>query len=146
MLVSEHLSQRWTRRTNRSTYATWTRSATAADPDPARRGPGPSHVVGRHLTADLVEVLTIKYGATARPVRPEEVGCWPITAAQALDLALENVRQDERLRSPRPRPRRRGDPAAERPPPSAPRPTCAGWRLPAVPADGVLVALPDPAH
>ncbi|MBB2915258.1 hypothetical protein FHS43_006578 [Streptosporangium becharense] len=56
-----------------------------------------ARVVGRHLTADLVEVLTIGHDVTSRPVRPEEVGCWPITAAQALDLALDNVRQDERL-------------------------------------------------
>ncbi|GIH94732.1 hypothetical protein ACFFMN_03435 [Planobispora siamensis] len=55
------------------------------------------HVVGRHLTADLVEVLTVGYGAGVRPVRPEEVGCWPITAAQALELALDNAHQDERL-------------------------------------------------
>ncbi|MBG0832934.1 hypothetical protein HS041_35115 [Planomonospora sp. ID67723] len=55
------------------------------------------HVVGRHLTADLVEVLTVGYGAAGRPVRPEEAGCWPITAAQALDLALDNACRDELL-------------------------------------------------
>ncbi|WP_285776083.1 hypothetical protein [Microtetraspora sp. NBRC 13810] len=54
-------------------------------------------VVGRHLAADLVEVLTVGYGGTGRAVRPEEAGCWPIPAAQALDLALRNARDDERL-------------------------------------------------
>jgi hypothetical protein len=106
---------------------------------------GSSHVVGRHLTADLVEVLTIKYGATARPVRPEEVGCWPITAAQALDLALENVRQDERLSVTEDdlggvAIRRLSGPTAS----AAAHLRRLGDYLP-VPSDGVLVALPDPA-
>lgn len=106
---------------------------------------GSSHVVGRHLTADLVEVLTIKYGATARPVRPEEVGCWPITAAQALDLALENVRQDERLSVTEDdlggvAIRRLSGPTAS----AAAHLRRLADYLP-VPSDGVLVALPDPA-
>ncbi|GAB2475972.1 hypothetical protein [Streptosporangium sandarakinum] len=48
-------------------------------------------VVGRHLAADLVEVLTVGHGAAERPVRPEEAGCWPVTAAQALELAAGNA-------------------------------------------------------
>ncbi|GAA3030565.1 hypothetical protein [Streptosporangium longisporum] len=114
----------------------------------------PVHVVGRHLTADLVEVLTIgpgssgptgSSGSAARPVRPEEVGCWPITAGQALDLALENARRDERLSV------TEGDlggVAVRRL--TGPTEGAAahlrrlGDYLP-VPSDGVLVALPDPA-
>ncbi|MDP9844622.1 hypothetical protein [Streptosporangium lutulentum] len=106
---------------------------------------GSAHVVGRHLTADLVEVLIIKYGETGRPVRPEEAGCWPITAAQALDLALENVRQDERLSVTEGdlggvAIRRLSGPTAS----AAAHLRHLGDYLP-VPSDGVLVALPDPA-
>jgi hypothetical protein len=106
---------------------------------------GSAHVVGRHLTADLVEVLTVKYGATGRPIRPEEVGCWPITAAQALDLALENVRQDERLSVTEGdlggvAIRRLSGPTAS----AVAHLRRLGDYLP-VPSDGVLVALPDPA-
>ncbi|MER7130259.1 hypothetical protein [Streptosporangium saharense] len=54
-------------------------------------------VVGRHLSADLVEVLTVGYGEAARPVCPEEVGCWPIAAAQALEEAVGNAARDGRL-------------------------------------------------
>lgn len=54
-------------------------------------------VVGRHLSADLVEVLTVGYGEAARPVRPEEAGCWPIAAAQALEEAVGNAARDGRL-------------------------------------------------
>ena len=102
-------------------------------------------VVGRHLTADLVEVLTIGYGAAGRPVRPEEVGCWPITAAQALDVALENARQDERLSVTEGdlggvAVRRLSGPTAG----AAAHLRRLGDYLP-VPVDGVLVALPDPA-
>ncbi|MEV7009011.1 hypothetical protein [Streptosporangium sp. NPDC051022] len=57
---------------------------------------GAARVVGRHLTADLVEVLTVGYGEAARPVRPEELGCWPISAAKALEAAVGNARRDER--------------------------------------------------
>ncbi|MFF4417984.1 hypothetical protein ACFYY8_36130 [Streptosporangium sp. NPDC001559] len=54
-------------------------------------------VVGRHLSADLIEVLTVGYGEAARPLRPEEVGCWPVTAAQALEEAVGNAASDGRL-------------------------------------------------
>ncbi|WP_433378623.1 hypothetical protein [Streptosporangium sp. CA-115845] len=104
-----------------------------------------ARVVGRHLTADLVEVLTIGYGPAGRPVRPEEVGCWPITAAQALDVALENARQDERLSVTEGdlggvAVRRLTGPTAG----AAAHLRRLGDYLP-VPSDGVLVALPDPA-
>jgi hypothetical protein len=56
-----------------------------------------ARVVGRHLSADLVEILTLGYGGAVRPVTPEEAGCWPVPAGQALDLALRNARDDERL-------------------------------------------------
>ncbi|WP_181871287.1 hypothetical protein [Sphaerisporangium album] len=57
----------------------------------------PSRLIGRHIGSDLVEVLTV-YG---RPVRPEEAFCWPVTPAEALDLAAANVLADERLTSER---------------------------------------------
>ncbi|MDF5753755.1 hypothetical protein [Spongiactinospora sp. TRM90649] len=102
-------------------------------------------VVGRHLSADLIELLTVGYGGAVRPVRPvrpEEAGCWPIPAGQALDLALRNARDDERLSAAR-----------------ADLDGVAVWRLTGptasaaahlrhlgdylpVPDDGVLVALP----
>lgn len=102
--------------------------------------PDLTRVVGRHLNGDLVELLTVG----SRPVRPEEAGCWPIPTGQALDLAVSNVQQDEKL----------GVEAAD----LAGTPA---WRLSgrtaaaashlrwledyiAVPSDGVLVALPDP--
>ncbi|GAA3151806.1 hypothetical protein GCM10010466_48560 [Planomonospora alba] len=146
MLVSEHLAH---------TLATLDEPLDACDLD--QIGPllrtrlfldddlGPARVVGRHLAADLVEVLTIGHGPAGRPARPEEVGCWPITAAQALDLAAENARADERLAVAEEdlggvTVRRLTGPTA-----------CAaahlrhlGDYLP-VPADGVLVVLPDPA-
>ncbi|GAA2862355.1 hypothetical protein GCM10010517_21260 [Streptosporangium fragile] len=146
MLVSEHLSH---------TLATADEPLDACDLDQVRPllrtrihlddDLEPARVVGRHLTADLVEVLTIGYGAAGRPVRPEEVGCWPITAAQALDLALDNARRDERLSM------TEGDlggvaihrltgPTAD----AAAHLRRLDDYLP-VPADGVLVALPDPA-
>ncbi|MEU4831805.1 hypothetical protein [Streptosporangium sp. NPDC023615] len=108
----------------------------------------PAHVVGRHLTADLVEVLTIgpaSTGSGGRPVRPEEVGCWPITAGQALDLALENARRDERLSM------TEGDlgGVAVRRLTGPTEGAAAHLRRLGdylrVPSDGVLVALPDPA-
>lgn len=58
----------------------------------------PTRVIGRHLTADLVELLTVGYGGSVRPVRPEEAFCWPIPPGQALDVAAANVLADERLR------------------------------------------------
>ncbi|MFF5205440.1 hypothetical protein [Streptosporangium sp. NPDC000396] len=106
---------------------------------------GSARLVGRHLTADLVEVLTVEYGGTERPVRPEEVGCWPITAAQALALAVDNARRDERLSVTE---ADLGGVAIRRL--SGPTPGAAAHLrrlddyLP-VPADGVLVVLPDPA-
>ncbi|MGW4423749.1 hypothetical protein [Streptosporangium sp. NPDC004631] len=106
---------------------------------------GPARVVGRHLTADLVEVLTVGHGAARRPIRPEEVGCWPITAAQALEEALTNAHREERLT------------VAEADLGGVPVRWLSGATasvaahlrrlgdyLP-VPADGALVALPDPA-
>jgi len=103
----------------------------------------PARVVGRHLTADLVEVLTV--GDAGRPVRPEEVGCWPITAAQALDLALDNARGDQRLSVTEGdlggvAVRRLTGPTED----AAAHLRRLGDYLP-VPSDGVLVALPDPA-
>lgn len=53
-------------------------------------------VVGRRLSTGLAEILTLGYGGAPRPVRPEEAGCWPVPATQALDLALRNARDDER--------------------------------------------------
>ncbi|HEX4811225.1 MAG TPA: hypothetical protein VFV66_00535 [Nonomuraea sp.] len=99
-----------------------------------------TRVVGRHLNADLVELLTVG----SRPVRPEEAGCWPVPAARALDLAVANARRDERLHveairlagTAVTRLTARGPSAA----------THLRWleRYASVPADGVLVALPDP--
>ncbi|GAA3101370.1 hypothetical protein [Streptosporangium carneum] len=106
---------------------------------------GAAGVVGRHLTADLVEVLTVGHGEAARPVRPEEVGCWPITAAQALEEALRNAHRHERLSVTE---ADLGGVAVLRL--SGATASVAahlrhlGDHLP-VPADGVLVALPDPA-
>jgi hypothetical protein len=57
----------------------------------------PTRVIGRHLTPDLVEILTVGYGGSVRPVRPEEAFYWPVTPGQALDLATANALADERL-------------------------------------------------
>lgn len=57
----------------------------------------PSRVVGRYLNDELVELLTVGYGARVRPVRPEEVFCWPVTPGEALDIAVGNALADERL-------------------------------------------------
>ncbi|MFC4062063.1 hypothetical protein ACFOWE_27490 [Planomonospora corallina] len=106
---------------------------------------GPARLVGRHLAADLVEVLTVGYGQAGRPVRPEEVGCWPITPAQALDLAAANIRADERLAVTAED--LGGVPVRRLTGPTA----CAAAHLRhlddyfPLPADGVLVVLPDPA-
>ncbi|HEY9523150.1 MAG TPA: hypothetical protein VIR33_07910 [Thermopolyspora sp.] len=59
--------------------------------------PDPTRVIGRHLTPDLVEILTVGYGGQVRPVRPEEAFCWPVTPGQALELAVSNALADERL-------------------------------------------------
>ncbi|MEZ0071147.1 hypothetical protein [Planotetraspora sp. GP83] len=65
-----------------------TRIHTADDP----AIPDPSRIIGRHLSADLIEVLTIG----TRPVRPEEAFCWPIPPGEALDVAVDNALADER--------------------------------------------------
>src|SRR5690606_8286965 len=57
----------------------------------------PTRVIGRHLTPELVEILTVGYGGRVRPVRPEEAFCWPITPDEALDIAAGNALADERL-------------------------------------------------
>ncbi|MFJ2032578.1 hypothetical protein [Streptosporangium sp. NPDC087985] len=106
---------------------------------------GAARVVGRHLSTDLVEVLVVGDGAAGRPVRPEEAGCWPITAAQALDLAVDNARGDDPLSVTEAdlggvAVRRLSGPTAS----AAAHLRRLGDYL-AVPADGVLVALPDPA-
>ncbi|GAA3447383.1 hypothetical protein [Planomonospora venezuelensis] len=150
MLVSEHLSH---------TLATVDEPLDACDlaqvrpllrtriqrDDDLVSGGAPGRVVGRHLTADLVEVLTVGYGPAGRPVRPEEAGCWPVTAAQALDLALDNAWQDELLSV------TAGDLDGVAVLRLTGPTSCAaahlrrlGDYLP-VPADGVLVVLPDPA-
>ncbi|MEV0391080.1 hypothetical protein [Nonomuraea sp. NPDC050643] len=99
-----------------------------------------TRVVGRHLNADLVELLTVG----TRAVRPEEAGCWPLPSGQALDLAVANVGREERLvtelielsGTPVTRLTAAGPYAA----------THLRWLgdYLAVPADGVLVVLPDP--
>ncbi|TDC06716.1 hypothetical protein E1267_15520 [Nonomuraea longispora] len=99
-----------------------------------------TRVVGRHLNADLVELLTVG----TRAVRPEEAGCWPVPPARALDLAVANVRRDERLLVERIE--LSGTPVTRL---TAATPAAAthlrwlGSYLP-VPADGALVVLPDP--
>ncbi|MDA0632884.1 hypothetical protein OUY22_05595 [Nonomuraea sp. MCN248] len=100
----------------------------------------PTRMVGRHLNGDLLELLTVG----DRPVRPEESGCWPVPAARALELAVSNVRRGQRLTvesielsGTRVTRLTAGAPAAA---------THLRWLedyLP-VPADGVLVVLPDP--
>ncbi|MER7502545.1 hypothetical protein [Nonomuraea pusilla] len=99
-----------------------------------------SRVVGRHLNADLVELLTVG----SRAVRPEEAGCWPLPSARALDLAASNVRRDERLLVERIE--LSGTPVTRltgRTPSTATHLRWLGDYLP-VPGDGALVALPDP--
>jgi hypothetical protein len=100
----------------------------------------PARIVGRHLNADLVELLT----AHGRPVRPEEAGCWPVPTAQALDLAVANVRREERL--PVESIELSGTPVLRLTGTAPSAATHLRWLadyLP-VPADGVLVVLPDP--
>lgn len=65
---------------------------------PAAGVPDLTRVIGRHLTAELVELLTVGYGGAVRPVRPEEAFCWPIPPGQALEVAAANALADERLR------------------------------------------------
>ncbi|NRQ30410.1 hypothetical protein HII36_00940 [Nonomuraea sp. NN258] len=102
--------------------------------------PDLTRVVGRHLNGDLVELLTVG----ARPVRPEESGCWPVPSGQALQLAVSNVRQDERLLVEAIE--LNGIQVTRLTGGTASAATHLRWLddyLP-VPADGVLVALPDP--
>ncbi|MEU6784022.1 hypothetical protein ABZ912_32910 [Nonomuraea angiospora] len=102
--------------------------------------PDLTRVVGRHLNADLVELLF----AGSRPVRPEQAGCWPVAAGKALDLAVSNVRREERLEvetillSGTPVTR-----LTAMTPAAATHLRWLGDYLP-VPSDGVLVVLPDP--
>ncbi|MFI9843779.1 hypothetical protein ACIHFD_42540 [Nonomuraea sp. NPDC051941] len=102
--------------------------------------PDLTRVVGRHLNADLVELLF----AGSRPVRPEQAGCWPVAAAKAIDLAVSNVRREERLEvetillSGTPVTR-----LTAMTPAAATHLRWLGDYLP-VPSDGVLVVLPDP--
>ncbi|NUW32169.1 hypothetical protein HTZ77_12100 [Nonomuraea sp. SMC257] len=102
--------------------------------------PDLTRVVGRHLNGDLVELLTVG----ARPVLPEEAGCWPVPPGEALDRAVGNVRRGERL----------SVEAIElsgtavtrltgRTPSAATHLRWLGAYLP-VPAHGVLAVLPDP--
>ncbi|MBO3748700.1 hypothetical protein J5X84_21695 [Streptosporangiaceae bacterium NEAU-GS5] len=92
VLVSEHLSRRDEPfdacNLNPIKALLRIRVHAADDPDI----PDPSRIIGRHLSADLIEVLTVG----ARPIRPEEAFCWPIPPAEALDLALANGLADER--------------------------------------------------
>jgi hypothetical protein len=98
--------------------------------------PDPSRIIGRHLSADLIEVLTVG----ARPVRPEEAFCWPIPPGEALDVAAGNVLDDER-----PTVSAIDVGGTEVSLLAAPAAAAHLRRLPAympVPADGVLAALP----
>jgi hypothetical protein len=95
MLVSEHLSRAISGEPfdacNLPRIKPLLRTRVHAADDPSI--PDPSRIIGRHLSADLIEVLTIG----GRPVRPEEAFCWPIPPAEALDVALDNALADERL-------------------------------------------------
>ncbi|TYB70319.1 hypothetical protein FXF51_04515 [Nonomuraea sp. PA05] len=102
--------------------------------------PDLTRVVGRHLNAELVELLT----AGSRLVRPEESGCWPVPTGQALDLAVANVRARERLRVEHIE--LSGTPVTRLTASSPSAATHLRWLSSylAVPSDGVLVVLPDP--
>ncbi|MEW9531135.1 hypothetical protein [Microbispora sp. NPDC049125] len=93
MLVSEHLAHAVSGEPfdacNLTPIRALLRTRVHAADDPEI--PDPSRIIGRHLSADLIEVLTVG----ARPVRPEEAFCWPIPPAQALDVAVENALADE---------------------------------------------------
>ncbi|MEV0196872.1 hypothetical protein [Nonomuraea sp. NPDC050691] len=102
--------------------------------------PDLTRVVGRHLNGDLVELLTVG----ARPVLPEEAGCWPVPPVQALDRAAGNVRRGERLSVETIE--LSGTPVirlTSRTPSAATHLRWLGAYLP-VPAHGVLAVLPDP--
>ncbi|MBP2703599.1 hypothetical protein JOL79_07270 [Microbispora sp. RL4-1S] len=94
MLVSEHLAHAVSGEPfdacNLTPIRPLLRTRVHAADDPGI--PDPSRIIGRHLSADLIEVLTIG----ARPVRPEEAFCWPIPPGEALDMAVGNALTDER--------------------------------------------------
>ncbi|MEU7747441.1 hypothetical protein [Nonomuraea sp. NPDC049158] len=99
-----------------------------------------TRVIGRHINGDLVELLTVG----SRPVRPEEAGCWPVPSGRALELAVTNVGRDERLEIESIE--LSGTPVwrlTSRTPAAATHLRWLGDYLP-LPADGVLVVLPDP--
>ncbi|MEV0587750.1 hypothetical protein [Nonomuraea sp. NPDC050310] len=102
--------------------------------------PDLTRVVGRHLGADLVELMTVH----GRPVRPEEAGCWPIPPAQALGVALANVRRNERLHAGRED--LSGTPVWRLGGATASAGSHLHWLEDylQVPGDGVLAVLPDP--
>ncbi|MEV4799900.1 hypothetical protein AB0K18_07765 [Nonomuraea sp. NPDC049421] len=102
--------------------------------------PDLTRVVGRHLNADLVELLTVG----ARLVRPEESGCWPVSGGQALDRAVANVRRHGSLTSENIA--LSGTPIIRLTAESPSAATHLRWldEHLTVPADGVLVVLPDP--
>ncbi|WP_245655799.1 hypothetical protein [Microtetraspora fusca] len=140
MLVSEHLAHAVSGEPfdacNLAPIRPLLRTRVRAADDPAI--PDPSRIIGRHLSADLIEVLTVG----ARPVRPEEAFCWPIPPAEALDVAVANALADER-------------PAVSRidlggvragllAAPSAAAHLRSLERYVPVPDDGMLVALPHP--
>ncbi|KAB8195137.1 hypothetical protein FH608_012150 [Nonomuraea phyllanthi] len=99
-----------------------------------------TRVVGRHLNADLVELLFVG----SRAVRPEQAGCWPVPTAQALDLAVANVHREERLEAESIE--LSGTPVTRLTAMTPSAATHLRWLgdYLAVPADGVLVVLPDP--
>ncbi|WP_433500994.1 hypothetical protein ACQP1K_12245 [Sphaerimonospora sp. CA-214678] len=94
MLVSEHLAHSVSGEPfdacNLAPIKPLLRARVHAADDPAI--PDPSRIIGRHLSADLIEVLTIG----TRPVRPEEAFCWPIPPGEALDVAVGNALADDR--------------------------------------------------
>ena len=108
--------------------------------EPADEVADPTRIVGRHLNGDLLEVLTVG----DRPVRPEEAGCWPVPPARALVLAGSNVRLGARLTVEAIE--LSGTPVTRLTAATPAAATHLRWLreyLP-VPADGVLVVLPDP--
>ncbi|WP_433429620.1 hypothetical protein [Nonomuraea sp. CA-141351] len=99
-----------------------------------------TRVVGRHLNADLVELLFVG----SRAVRPEQAGCWPVPTAQAIEMAVANVRREERLEVESIE--LSGTPITRLTAMSPSAATHLRWLgdYLSVPSDGVLVVLPDP--
>ncbi|MEV1170927.1 hypothetical protein [Nonomuraea sp. NPDC049784] len=99
-----------------------------------------TRVVGRHLNADLVELLFVG----SRAVRPEQAGCWPVPTAQAIEMAVANVRREERLEVESIE--LSGTPVTRLTAMSPSAATHLRWLgdYLSVPSDGVLVVLPDP--